>query len=151
MIRPLKRSDYDKWLPLWQENCLHQVSDDVTQETWRRLCHAGELVYGLALFDGEHETNLIGFLHYILHPTTGFIEPACYMQDLFIAPDFRRQGMAKRLIWELNEIGQREEWARIYWFAEQGNEAAQKLYKNIGISMNFSLHMLATHGSTRIN
>lgn len=142
-IRQLNRKDYDQWLPLWQENCLHQISDDITTETWRRLCHPKENVYGLGVFDDNH--TLQGFLHYILHPTTGFINYACYMQDVFIASDYRRQGLAKRLIWQLHDLGKAEKWARIYWFAENSNIATQNLYKTLGISMDFSLHMLSTH------
>lgn len=141
MIRPLERNDYDSWLPLWQANCLHQISDEVTAETWRRLTNPKEHVFGLGAFDGE---ELKGILHYILHPTTGYKEYACYMQDLFVDENCRRQGIAKRLVWELNEIGQKERWARIYWFAENKNEAVQNLYKNLGTRMDFSLHMLAT-------
>lgn len=142
-IRPLERKDYDQWLPLWNANCLNQISDNITAETWRRLTNPKETVHGLGAFDDAG--NLQGFLHYILHPTTGFMEPACYMQDLYTAEDHRRQGIAKRLVWELNDIGKREKWARIYWFAENNNMAAQNLYKNLGIPMNFSLHMLQTH------
>jgi len=141
MIRSLERNDYNQWLPLWQENCRHEISEDVTTETWRRLCHPKENVQGLGVFE---KGTLLGFLHYILHPTTGYIEPACYMQDLYIHPGHRRHGYARRLIWELHEIGKKEHWARLYWFADKGDIAAQNLYKTLGIPMNFSLHMLPT-------
>jgi len=139
--RPLERKDHDTWLPLWQENCQHQISDEVTTETWRRLTKPKEQVFGLGLFDGD---TLLGFLHYVLHPTTGFIEPAAYMQDLFIAPAHRGQGHAKRLVWELQELGKTQKWARLYWFADNTDETVQNLYKNLGIKMDFSLLMLPT-------
>ena len=149
MIRPLTREDYNQWLPLWRENCLGQVSDEVTAETWQRICHPKEPVYALGIFTKEKDAEkLQGFLHYVLHPTTGFTEYACYMQDLFVAPEYRGQGLAKLMIWELNEIGQKESWARIYWFAEKGNEAAQSLYKNLGIPDEFQLTYV---GNTSIN
>jgi len=143
MIRPLTRGDYDGWLPLWQANCLHQISDEVTAETWRRLTNPKEQVYGLGAFDDEG--TLQGFLHYILHATTGFIEPACYMQDLYIDEKQRRQGLAKLLVWELNALGKTQNWARIYWFANNNDAAVQNLYKNLGISMDFTLFMLPTN------
>ncbi len=130
------------WLPLWQENCQHQISEEVTTETWRRLTNQKEQVFGLGLFDGD---TLIGFLHYVLHSTTGFIEPAAYMQDLFVVPDHRGQGHAKRLVWELHELGKSQNWARLYWFADNNDETVQALYKNLGISMDFTLFMLSTH------
>lgn len=142
-IRTIERRDYEQWLPLWQENCQHKISDEVTAETWRRLTNPKEGVFGLGEFD--EDGNLQGFLHYVLHHTTGYIEPACYMQDLFIDPQYRRQGIAKRLVWELNEIGKREKWARIYWFAQNSDDAVQNLYKNLGIPMDFTLFMLPTN------
>ncbi len=142
ILRPIERQDYDQWRPLWQENCLHQITDDVTAETWRRLTNPKENVYGLGVFDDQG--NLLGFLHYILHPTTGFKEPACYMQDLFIDEQYRRQGLARRLVWELNEMGKAAQWARIYWFADNKDAAVQNLYKNLGIRMDFTLFMLPT-------
>lgn len=142
LIRSLERKDYDAWLPLWNENSLNQISKDVTTETWRRLNNPKETVFGLGFFD-QNEL-LCGILHYILHPTTGFKEPACYMQDLYTAKDRRRQGIAKQLVLELNAIGLKQNWARIYWFAENGNENVQNLYKNLGIPMDFTLFMLQT-------
>ena len=191
IIRSLNRSNYNQWLPLWNANCLNQISDDVTAETWRRLTDARENVFGLGAFSppltpppaggnkkqapppaggnkkqapplaggNEKQTpppaggktmqsaggdRLQGFLHYVLHPTTGFIEPACYMQDLYVDEAVRRQGLARHLVSELHELGKRDKWARIYWFAEKDNIATQNLYKNLGIPMNFSLHMLQT-------
>lgn len=142
LIRALSRNDYEAWLPLWRENCLNHIADHVTAETWRRLCNPKEGVFGLGAFN--EEGHLKGFLHYILHSTTGFIEPACYMQDLYVSENYRRQGIAKRLIWELNDIGKAQKWARIYWFADQNNQAVQQLYKDLGVKMNFSLHILKT-------
>lgn len=147
-IRPFTRHDYEAWLPLWLENCAHKISDEVTQETWRRLCHPKEQVFGLGAFADDKPQNLQGLLHYILHPTTGQIEPVCYMQDVFVAHDSRRIGIAKRLIWTLGEIGKQNDWARIYWMAEKDNMAAQSLYKNLGIAIDFSLHILPTKDIT---
>lgn len=140
-IRALTRSDFDAWLPLWQENCQHKIADDVTAETWRRLTNPKEHVHGLGIFDDE---TLQGFLHYVLHPTTGFIEPTCYMQDLFIAKAYRRQGLATQLVWELGVMGKAQKWARIYWFAQHSDIAVQNLYKNLGIAMDFTLFMYPT-------
>lgn len=141
-LRPIERTDYDQWLPLWQENCQHQIADNVTIETWRRLTNLKETVFGLGIFD--EAGNLQGFLHYVLHPTTGYVTPACYMQDLFIDKKHRRKGLARRLVWELNEMGKADQWARIYWFADNKDTAVQNLYKNLGIPMDFTLFMLPT-------
>lgn len=140
IVRPLIRADYDQWLKLWQENCDHKISDAVTAETWRRLTHPKEQVFGLCA--ETDDGRIAGILHYILHPTTGQIEPVCYMQDLFVAPAARRQGVARQLFWELQETGESDGWARIYWVADNGNPAAVNLYKTLGIRVDFGFYVL---------
>lgn len=139
-IRPLVRADYDQWLPLWQENCDHKIADDVTAETWRRLTHPKEQMFGLCAH--APDGTLAGILHYILHPTTGQIEPVCYMQDLFVAPACRRMGVGKRLVWALQDTGKTHGWARIYWIAANDNPAAVALYKTLGIRVDFGFYVL---------
>ena len=64
------------------------------------------------------------------------------MQDVYIAPAQRQKGYARMLIGALARIGQENEWGRIYWLAEAGNEAAQALYKDIGVKLDFTFHIL---------
>lgn len=138
-IRPLENDDYDSWLPLWLGNNQGHFDQEVTDETWKRLMAANSNVNGLGAFNDDKMT---GLLHYILHPVTGHINPVCYMQDVFVDQRYRRMGAAKALVKELSLIGKNEKWARIYWLAEENNEAAQNLYKNIGVKLNFSLHVM---------
>ena len=138
-IRPLKQNDFPNWLPLWDGNNQGQRNEDVTAQTWSRLIDPGAGVHGLGAFDGE---AMLGLVHYILHPSTGTLEPICYMQDVYVAPEHRKQGIARRLVREVAKIGERENWARMYWLAETANEPAQKLYKNIGVKLDFTLHIL---------
>lgn len=86
--------------------------------------------------------HLTGILHYVLHPVTGHIAPACYMQDVFVDPPHRRKGIARELVLYLTEIGKREDWARLYWIAEGDNKAAQALYQNLGLKLNFTFHVM---------
>lgn len=139
-IQPLSQQDYDQWQPLWDANNQGQGNPAVTEETWRRLLDSNSPVNGLGAFD---QTGVMtGLLHYILHPVTGHIQPVCYMQDVYIDPAHRRQGIARALVQKLAETGTHEKWARIYWLAELDNQAAQNLYKDIGFKLGFSLHVL---------
>jgi len=139
-IRPLQHNDFPQWLPLWDANNLGHRDEAVTTETWSRICDPAQSVCGLGAFDGS---SLVGLTHYILHPTTGSLQPACYLQDVFTAPEHRRKGIARKLVGEVARIGRKEKWARLYWFAENDNESAQALYKNLGTKMDFTLFMMS--------
>lgn len=135
-IRALELHDFPSWLPLWNANNMGHKNEAITTETWSRLIDENSPINGIcALSNGE----IVGLTHYVLHPTTGAIEPVCYMQDVFVDENSRGQGIAKAMVQEVVKIGKREKWARLYWLADAENEAAQALYKNIGVKMNFNL------------
>ncbi len=138
-VRAFEDHDFEQWLPLWAGNNQGHIDEAVTAETWNRLLTSIYPVHGFGAFE-NHE--MVGLLHYILHPVTGHIDPVCYMQDVYTDPDHRRKGVARALIEQLTRTGRLEQWARIYWLAEADNEAAQALYKTIGVRLNFSLHVL---------
>lgn len=139
-IRPLTPDDFPNWLPLWDGNNQGTRDVDVTSETWARLNDKDYPVHGLCAIDGE---TMKGLVHYIVHPTTGSIAHACYMQDVYVDPEFRGQGIAKKLVKAVAKIGATQKWSRMYWIAEADNEAAQALYNNIGVKLDFTLHVMA--------
>ena len=139
VVDDIRESDFREWLVLWDGNNAGQRNDTVTKETWGRLLNPIYPVHG---FTARVDGKMAGLVHYVLHPVTGHIMPVCYMQDLYVDPAFRKRGVARALVGHLAAIGQREEWARLYWLAEEKNEAAQALYKNIGVKLDFSFHVL---------
>ncbi len=140
LIRPLRADDFPHWLVLWNDNNQGLKNEQVTTATWLRLTDPASAVKGFGAFDKEG--NLIGLVHYILHPVTGALAPACYMQDLFVAPAARQKGIGRALVEHLAAQGKKEQWARLYWLAEARNEAAQALYKTLGHKLDFTLHVM---------
>lgn len=138
-IRPLSADDFEDWLPLWDGNNLGQRNENVTKSTWSELTSPESAIVGLGAWT---EGKLAGIIHGVVHPTTGSLKPVCYMQDVYVDPASRRQGIAKALIAALEETGKREGWARIYWLAEGKNSDAQALYRSVGYRLDFSFHVL---------
>ena len=138
-IRPLKPEDFPAWLPLWNGNNNDVRDPAITTETWTRLNDPDVQIYGLG---AELKGELVGLVHYVLHLTTGKIEPVCYMQDVYVDPAYRKKGIARALIAELSKRAFQENWVRMYWLAEGDNEAAQALYENIGVKLDFTFHVL---------
>jgi GNAT superfamily N-acetyltransferase len=139
ITKALHDKDFDLWLPLWNLNNLNQINEAVTQSTWERLMDPDSGIGGIAAFDA---TAMVGILHYVVHPVTGQIKPVAYMQDLYVLPSHRRRGVARQMITALHALGEEKQWSRIYWLAEGKNQDAQALYKNIGVKLDFTLHVL---------
>lgn len=138
-IAAITPADYAGWLALWQANNNDQAHPLVTETTWGRLCDPASPVNGLL---AHSDDGVAGLVHYILHPVTGHINDAAYMQDLFVAPAFREQGIARELLTALAALGRVQGWARLYWLAEADNAAAQALYRHIGLRLDFTFHIL---------
>ena len=139
MIRPFFVEDFSQWLLLWDLNNDGQRKEAVTTETWARLLDPSSAVNGLGFYEQD---KMVGFVHYITHPVTGHIAPACYMQDLFVHPDQRRKGIGKKLVKALTKQAKQEKWARLYWLAQDSNKAAHALYQNLGVKLGFSFFVM---------
>ena len=99
-VRFVRRSDFDKWLPLWDGyNAFYGRSGatalprEITEMTWARFFDGYEPVHGLVAESGG---ELLGLTHYLFHRSTTLIEPVCYLQDLFTARSRARQGRRPR-------------------------------------------------------
>ena len=139
-IRPLHMDDFGAWLPLWTQNNQGQSDSAITAQTWQRLTDASDArVQGLCAVQGQ---TLLGLAHIIVHPTTGTLNDAAYLQDVFVDPAHRGKGIASKLINAVIDHGKKERWSRLYWLAERNNEAAQALYKKIAQPIDFTVHVL---------
>ena len=139
VIRALEAGDYAQWLPLWIANNQGEDNPDINAHTWRLLIDPDSAIHGFGAWSGG---DLAGFVHAVTHPVTGHLQPACYMQDLFVDPAFRRQGIALTLVTALSLWARQAHCARLYWLAEAKNEAAQRLYATIGLKLDFTFHIM---------
>ena len=126
-IRDPERPDKAPWLSLWQGYTRFYGSPqptEVTEYTWQRMLDAASPMLGrFAVVDG----NVVGFAICILHEGTWVKTPICYLEDLFVAPQMRGQGIARTLIQALQTEGKEKGWSRLYWHTRTDNPA-RRLY-----------------------
>ncbi|RQM47414.1 GNAT family N-acetyltransferase [Paraburkholderia bannensis] len=132
VIRPVNAADHAAWLALWQAYCRHYevtLDERVNARTWARIADPAEPIHALIAHGEDGEP--LGLCNYVLHPNTWSDQTVCYLEDLYVAPQGRRKGVATAFIERLREIGERENWFRIYWITNDANEAAQAVYDRI--------------------
>lgn len=131
VIRAVRPEDRAEWEPLWQgylDFYAAALDPVVTDSTWGRITDSDSAVDGLVAV-GDH--GLVGLLHYVLHPTTWTMAPACYLEDLFVQPAARGAGMGHALITALTDLARTQGWSSIHWITAQDNAAGMRLYDRI--------------------
>ena len=146
-IRPVLRTDYAQWLPLWEGyNRFYGRFDAtalptaITQSTWARFFDAYEPVHALV---AEQEGRLLGLAHYLFHRSTIMLEPVCYLQDLYTDETARGQGVGRALIGALYERARSAGLSRVYWLTHESNAAARKLYDQVAERSGFIVYRQA--------
>lgn len=137
VVRPVDHGDYEAWLPLWTgyNTFYERVSpDEVTAVTWRRFFDAYEPMHCLV---AEQDRRLVGIVHYIFHRNTWFIDPVCYLQDLFTAEDVRGNGIGRKLIEAVYAKAREAGSPRVYWTTQEKNARARLLYDKIATQSDF--------------
>ena len=143
-VRPVARSDFDQWLPLWDGyNRYYKrfgptaLPAEVTNTTWARIFDAYEPVNALV---AERGGELVGLVHYIFHRSTSMIEPTCYLQDLFTSEAARGQGVGRALITAVYDKARAAGSTRVYWQTHQTNQTAMKLYDKVAENSGFVVY-----------
>ena len=144
MIRFAVAADYDTWRPLWDGyNAFYGRSgatalpEEITRITWARFLDPGEPMHCLL---AEEDGRLLGLAHYLFHRSMIAVEPVCYLQDLFTAPDARGRGVGGALIARVYDEAHRARSSRVYWHTHETNLTAQSLYDKTAKKFGFIVY-----------
>jgi GNAT superfamily N-acetyltransferase len=137
MIRAIEAGDRAAWAPLWTAYLAFyetQLPAAIFDMTWQRLSDPNEPVWG-ALAIGDD--GPIGLVHFLYHRSAWTIEPACYLQDLFVAPQVRGGGHGKALIDYVAAAAAKQGSTRLYWMTHETNATARRLYDAVAQRSGF--------------
>jgi GNAT superfamily N-acetyltransferase len=130
MITPIMPSDRPRWTALWTAylDFYHTTLPPAVYEaTWARLM-AGGPIHGF-LF--RHDGAAMGLVHYLFHPHAWSLQPACYLQDLFVDPALRGTGAGRALIEAVAQAAQDAGAGRLYWMTQDHNAVGRRLYDRV--------------------
>ncbi|HZK82799.1 MAG TPA: GNAT family N-acetyltransferase [Humisphaera sp.] len=83
-----------------------------------RIARVGDKAVGFALFFHNFSTFLG--------------RPGLYLEDLFVRPEFRGQGIGKALLTEVGKIAAERKCGRFEWSVLDWNDPAIKFYESLG-------------------
>lgn len=148
-IAPLRAGQFAQWLPLAQGYKTFYnttVSDEGYAQAWQDLL-GGEPLLGLGAWkaagteaidteDAAPAGPLLGIAHAVFHAST-WAPRVCYLQDLFVAPQARGQGVGEALIAHLAQQAQARGASRLYWLTHETNATARRLYDRVAAHHGF--------------
>jgi GNAT superfamily N-acetyltransferase len=136
-IRDLTPKDRPSWENLWAgylDFYNTPLDPVVTEVTWSRLNDSSEPMFALV---AEDERGLVGLVHCVLHRGTWSLGALCYLEDLFVAPVARNQGVGRKLVEAVYARADELKCDRVYWLTHESNTAAQALYDKIAKRSGF--------------
>jgi GNAT superfamily N-acetyltransferase len=74
----------------------------------------------------------VGFAVYFQNYSTFLGRPGIYLEDLFVLPQWRRQGHGRRLLAEIARIAMERSCGRLEWAVLDWNEPALQFYRSLG-------------------
>ena len=80
----------------------------------------------------EQEQAPAGMALYFFNYSTWVSRIGLYIEDLYVAPKFRRMGVARALLDHLAAIAKKEGCRRMQWLVHRENAAALRLYQSFG-------------------
>lgn len=136
-IRKVETNDFDLWLPLWKEfQKFYEVNipESVTRKTWDRFLDSSEPMHAALAMKGE---EAVGLVHSIYHRSTWLADDVCYLQDLFVSPDVRGEGVGRALIEHVYAEAKSHGAPRVQWLTQASNHNAMRLYDAIADRSGF--------------
>jgi GNAT superfamily N-acetyltransferase len=131
-IRPIERTDYASWRPLWDGyNAFYGRSGaaalprPITAATWERFFMLSEPVHALVAI---HESCIVGLTHYVFHRSTTRLDDVCYLQDLYTVEGLRGKGIGWQLILAVYDAARHVGASRVYWQTQSSNLVGRALY-----------------------
>jgi GNAT superfamily N-acetyltransferase len=81
---------------------------------------------------GEIDGVAHGFALFFPNFSTFLGKPGLYLEDLFVRPESRGQGLGKALLTKLIEIARQRSYGRVEWSVLNWNVDAQAFYRKLG-------------------
>ncbi len=131
-IRPLTPADRSAWDPLYQGYAQFyrvEQTPEMRARVWDWLMDPGHELRGIAASDEGGQ--LLAFAHFrpFARPLSATV--GGWLDDLFVSPEARGQGLAEALIAAISAEGRSAGWSVIRWITAEDNYRARSAYDRL--------------------
>ncbi|MGB3694663.1 MAG: GNAT family N-acetyltransferase [Spirulinaceae cyanobacterium] len=83
----------------------------------------------------EEEGKLVGFALFFANYSTFLTKPGIYIEDIFVLPAYRRQGIGKALLSYVAKLAVERNVGRLEWSVLDWNQPAIAFYRSLGAAI----------------
>lgn len=83
----------------------------------------------------QWQDKIVGFALFFLNYSTFLTKPGIYLEDLFVLPPYRRQGIAKEMLSYLGQLAVARDLGRLEWSVLDWNQSAISFYQQMGATV----------------
>jgi GNAT superfamily N-acetyltransferase len=132
-IRNAQESDFSQILDLFQEFAEFEKTPDAMNNSLERMMREKDLFhcYVAETQGGE----IVGFAtHFFAYYT--WIGKSLYLDDLFVKPDYRGNGLGTLLINKVIDYAKESQCHKLVWQVSDWNKPAIEFYKSLGAEIS---------------
>ncbi len=142
MIREIRLDDKEEWKILYKgyaDFYKVEMSDEILNTVWEWIHDNNHDVSGLVY---EKDNKIIGIAHYRRMPSPLRGKYIGFLDDLFVDPKHRKNGVGEKIIKELKVISKRNDWNLVRWITRDDNTKAKSLYQKLSKKTNWEVYEL---------
>jgi GNAT superfamily N-acetyltransferase len=94
----------------------------------------GERPYAEVIL-ADIDSKTVGFALFFHNYSTFLTQPGIYLEDLFVLPEYRRQGIGKALITAVAQLAVERNCGRLEWSVLDWNQPAIDFYQSMGATI----------------
>ncbi|WP_329127733.1 GNAT family N-acetyltransferase [Streptomyces sp. NBC_01465] len=144
-ISAVRPEDRALWQPLFEQYCaFYDVDADQAHvdRVWAWIQDPEIAAYCVVARDEDDRP--IGLAHYRPWNWTTRGATGCFLDDLFVDPAHRGEGVADALIREVRRIAAEQGWAAVRWLTGNDNFRAQAVYERHAQRIGLQVYQVAS-------
>ncbi len=143
-VRPLAQNDFFAWYDLYAQYATfyeEELTDERAMRAWLWLHDENHLITGLVAVDASGA--LVGLAHVRAFERLLAGGNGLYIDDLFVSPAARKQGVARALIAAVEQQAKDGGYQIVRWITAKDNDTARRVYDAVAKKTNWVTYDLA--------
>jgi ribosomal protein S18 acetylase RimI-like enzyme len=132
-IRPIEESDFSQLIVLFKEFALFEKVPEQMTNTLEKMQSEKPFIQGFVAENGQQQ--IVGYATCFFAYYT-WIGKSLYMDDLYVQPEYRSQGIGTLLIGGIIDLAKQETCRKVRWQVSSWNKPAIGFYKRLNAVIN---------------